>query len=333
MLVNDPLGWTDLFTTQVRDLARTGTPETTIRYRCASLIESWGGLEKFGQSETERKLSELERLNLRITYSKPHIVATLRALRHVTGEFRLSGLLEPRATPQLLYGMNYQVNLPPLKGPMVRPASIPRPTAHRDSGWQSGEAKWLDEIELDLSPLIVDGDFVIAEITHFYWRLIRQNFEMTRARAPFYVEEAYWASTGHALPPALWIDGVCALDEPSESIVRRISISGIPTYPDNVLVLCPEWLHHLGWQHDPGNWMHYLDRNGVCVARLIWWRDGAPQDVNQDQFWGEGVALVATRGGRSALESVAGPLNIGVHSRRSADGARTSERRMSRVEQ
>lgn len=79
--------------------------------------------------------------------------------------------------------------------------------------------------------------------------------------------------------------------------------------------------------------MHYLDRNGACVARLIWWRDGAPQDVNQDQFWGEGVALLATREGRSALEGVAGPLNIGVYSRRSVDGTRPSERRMSRVEQ
>lgn len=126
-------------------------------------------------------------------------------------------------------------------------------------------------------------------------------------------------------PPALWIDGICTLDEPSESIVGRLSISGIPTYSDDVLVLCPEWLHYLEWRHDQGNWMHYLDRNGVCVAGLIWWRDGAPQDVNQDQFWGEGVALVATREGRSALEGVAGPLNIGVHSRRSADGTSPSE--------
>lgn len=126
-------------------------------------------------------------------------------------------------------------------------------------------------------------------------------------------------------PPALWIDGICTLDEPSESIVGRLSISGIPTYSDDLLVLCPEWLHYLEWRHDQGNWMHYLDRNGACVAGLIWWRDGAPQDVNQDQFWGEGVALVATREGRSALEGVAGPLNIGVHSRRSADGTSPSE--------
>ncbi|WP_273217744.1 ATP-binding protein [Pseudomonas sp.] len=333
MLVNDPLGWTELFTSQIRDLAGTGIPETTIRYRCASLIESWGGLERFGQSETQRRLSELERLSLRITYSKPHIVAALRALRHVCGEFRLSGLLEPRAIPQLLYGMNYQVDSPPLKGPTARPAFITRPTAHRDAGSQSGEAKWLDEIELDLSPMIDGGDSVIAEITHFHRRLIRQNFEMTRARAPFYVEQSSWASTGYPLPEAWWIDGVCAPDCQSDNIVRRLSLCEIPTYPDDVLLICPEWLNHLEWQHDPNNWLHYLDSNGTCVARLIWWRDGAPQDVDQDQFWGEGVALVTTREGRSTLEQVAGPLNIGVHSHRSADGTKSSKRHISRVEQ
>jgi hypothetical protein len=78
--------------------------------------------------------------------------------------------------------------------------------------------------------------------------------------------------------------------------------------------------------------MHYLDRNGVCVAGLIWWRDGAPQDVNQDQFWGEGVALLATREGRSELGGVAGPLNIGVHSP-DLQMVRAPLSRMSRVEQ
>lgn len=228
---------------------------------------------------------------------------------------------------------DYQVDLPPLHGPTLRPALIPRPTVNRDTGWQSGETQWLNEIELDLSPLTDQGDFVIAEITHFYCRHVRRNLEMTRARAPFYVEETSWASTGHPLPTALWFEGVCSLDEePSENIVLRLSISGIPTYPDDVLVLCPEWLDRLGWQHDPDNWMHYLDRNGARVARLIWWRDGAPQDVNQDQFWGEGVALVATQEGRNALESIAGPLNIGVHSRRSVDGEKAVDRHLSRIE-
>ena len=70
----------------------------------------------------------------------------------------------------------------------------------------------------------------------------------------------------------------------------------------------------------------------LCFVRLIRWCDGAPQDLNQDQLWDEGVALVATRVGRSALEGVVGLLNIGV-SRRSVGGARPSERLMGGVEQ
>ncbi|WP_408980788.1 ATP-binding protein [Pseudomonas moraviensis] len=333
MRVNDPLGWTNVLTSQVKDLSRSGVSATNIRYRCASLIESWGGLEAFGQNETTRRLAQLSQLDLRITYSKPHVLVALRALRHVAGELRLSGILDARATSQLLYEMNYQVDLPPLLGPTVRPVLIPRPTVNRDTGWQSGETQWLNEIELDLSPLTDQGDSVIAEITHFYCRLVRRNLEMTRARAPFYVEKTSWASTGHSLPTGLWFDGVCSLyEEPSENIVLRLLIGGIPSYPDDALVLCPEWLDRLGWQHDPDDWMHYLDRNGARVARIIWWRDGAPQDVNQDQFWGEGVALVATQEGRNALESIAGPLNIGVHSRRSVDGEKPLDRHLSGIE-
>lgn len=29
---------------------------------------------------------------------------------------------------------------------------------------------------------------------------------------------------------------------------------------DDVLALCPEWLHYPEWRHDQGKWMHYLDR-------------------------------------------------------------------------
>ncbi|MCE4313383.1 hypothetical protein LYZ90_21820 [Xanthomonas hortorum pv. vitians] len=332
MRVNDPLGWTADLNSQVDDLARTGVPAASIRYRCASLIESWGGLEAFGQHETERRRSELSQLDLRVPYSKPHLLAAFRALRHVAGEFRLSGLVEARAIPQLLYSMNYQVHLPPLKGPAVRPASIPRPAVRRGKGWQSEENQWLDEIERDMSPLVDGGDRVIAEITHFYYRLARRNLELTRARAPFYDEATRWASTGRSLPVALWIDGVCSLGDPSKNIVRRLSTSGIPTYPDDVLIICPEWLSYLSWQHDPADWTRYLDSDGVCVARLVWWRDGAPQDAYQDQLWGEGVALVITQEGRSTLESVAGSLKVGVHSRRFIEGENPSERRLSRVE-
>ena len=78
--------------------------------------------------------------------------------------------------------------------------------------------------------------------------------------------------------------------------------------------------------------MNYIDQVGECVAKLIWWRDGASLDVDQDQFWGEGVALVVTSKGRKALEDVAGPLDIWVHACRSVDGDKPAESYLSRVE-
>lgn len=56
---------------------------------------------------------------------------------------------------------------------------------------------------------------------------------MTRAHAPF--EKAIKQARDPPLPLALWIDGVCTLDEQSESVVRRLAISGIPTYSNDVL--------------------------------------------------------------------------------------------------
>ncbi|NMZ15029.1 ATP-binding protein [Pseudomonas proteolytica] len=332
MRVNDPLGWTAALTSQVDDLARTGISMATIRHRCYFLIESWGGLEAFGQSETTRLQSGLSKVDMKITFFRPHMLAALRALRHVAGELRLAGQVGAPAIPNLLYGMNYQADTPPLIGPTVRPAFMPRPFAHHDAGWHSGEMQWLDETELDLSPLMDNGDSVIAEISHFYCRFVRRNLEMTRARAPFFADKERRASTGYSLPGALWIEGVWAPEEPSPTIVRRVSISRIPSYPEHFLVLCPEWLQRLEWQHDPDNWMNYIDQVGECVAKLIWWRDGASLDVDQDQFWGEGVALVVTSKGRKALEDVAGPLDIWVHACRSVDGDKPAESYLSRVE-
>jgi len=334
MRVNDPLGWTSALKFQVNCLSQiTGAPEETIRYRCHNLIESWGGLEAFGQPETERLQSELSKVDMRITFIRPHMLVGLRALRHVAGEFRLAGLLNTSAIRQLLYGMNYQADVPPLVGPIVRPASISRPTVHKNTGWHLGNTQWLDEAEFDLSPLSENGDVIIAEISHFHCRLVRSNLEMTRARAPFFASDDSRASTGYSLPDSLWLDRVFAPNEFSPNIIRILSISYVPSYPQNMLVLCPKWLLRLQWQHDSKNWMNYIDHTGDCVAKLIWWRDGAPLDLSQDQFWGEGIALVVTQKGCRALAEIVGPLNLWVHTCRSVDGEKPVKRYLNRVEQ
>lgn len=333
MRVNDPLGWTSALTFQVDCLAEaSGISTEVIRHRCHYLIESWGGLEAFGQPETKRLQAELSKVDMKIIFPRPHILAALRALRHVAGELRLAELVGASAEHRLLYGMNYQVDVPPLFSPTVRPVFISRPTVLRDAGVDEKKTQWLSDAELDLSPLTDNDGSVIAEVSHFYCRVVSRHYEMTRARAPFFANNDRLASTGHLLPRALWYDGVLAPNELSKNIVRNLSTCYCPGYPDEILVLCPVWLRQLGWQHDPDNWMNYINHSGECIAKLIWWRDGAPLDTHQDQLWGEGVALIVTQNGRRALEDTAGPLNIWVHSCRSVGGEEHAERYLSQVE-
>ena len=333
MRVNDPLGWTSALTFQVDCLAEaSGVSSEIIRHRCHYLIESWGGLDAFGQSETKRLQTELSRVDMKIIFPRPHIIAALRALRYVAGELRLAGLVRASTMPRLLYGMNYQADVPPLFGPTMRPVFIPRPKTLRENGFDEKKTQWLNDAELDLLRLTDSDSSVIAEISHFYCHSVMRSYEMTRVRAPFFTDENCLASTGYLLPQALWRNGVWAPSEPSKNIIRNLSISYVPSYPDKVLVLCPVWLSQLGWQHDPINWMNYIDHSGECVAKLIWWRDGAPLDTHQDQLWGEGVALVVTQNGRRALEDDVGPLNIWVHSCRSTGGDDHDEHYLSQAE-
>lgn len=322
MLVEDPLGWTAGLDFQVNSLARaSNVKELTIRHRCAALIKSWGGLEAFGQVATTCLESALSQVDMRITYARPHIQVALRALRHVAGELRLARSLDLSATSFLLYGFGYQVDIPLIKGPIIRPHFLPRPLISKDAFLRSGQEQWLAEIELDLSELIDGDDLIIAEISKFHAIRIRRKFEVIRTRAPFYSDDSTEACAGYSLPKAYWLGGVWTdEEEPSPTIVRKLEISYVRGFPGEVLVICPYGLQILQWRHDPDNWMNYIDETGECVAKLIWWRDGAPLDVSQDQIWGEGVVLIITSKGRTTLEDIVGPLEIWTHACRVVGG-------------
>ena len=52
------------------------------------------------------------------------------------------------------------------------------------------------------------------------------------------------------------------------------------------------------------------------MARIVWWRDGGPVDVDEDVIWGEGVYITLTQGARKQIESHVGPLAVVVNARR-----------------
>jgi hypothetical protein len=287
--------------------------------RAYVLIEQWGGLAAFGPAATDRVEAELNRLKMCMTFHRPHMTVSARALRQVAGELRRAGELRSDRAPLLLDLMGYPVPCPPLAMPTARPAFIARPGLDR-SDWGRADDKWLDGVEGDLRPLALGDDTIVAELTVFHARATWRSYEVQRLRAPSLVPERPEGidSLYHELPRASWRGRVRATDaELAETIVRRFSPSYLPGVPEAQFVICPNWLARLHWTPHAQQSLVYVDRGGDPVASLVWWRDGVPVDVHEDGTWGEGVYLRLTSAGRAQIEAILGhPLRIVVTARR-----------------
>lgn len=335
MLVESPLGWTSMFPLQVRALARSSITPAHIRHRCRMFIEKWGGLDAFGRSATERIQSELARLEMRMPYWRPHVMVAARALRYVAAELRRGGVVQEADAPFLLHALNFPAPTLPLITPLARPRFVARP-GRDETSWQSAEIaeKWLQGVESDVAPAWPQDETVIAEISTFeVHEVSRGRYRSARVRAPFLVARD---GTGFGewidlIPEAVWADGFqTSTNQLSPTIVRRLTVRYMPEIPQYQLILCPNWMRALGWRMHPDNWLVYIDRSGQVVARLMWWRDGGPVDLEDDTIWGEGFYVSVTASGLSQIEAIRGSLTIWTYARREVLPLRDNGEPMSR---
>jgi hypothetical protein len=336
MRVEDRLGWTAVFSREIGVLADQGVSVDNLRYRCWMFIESWGGLAAFGPGATDRLRADLRRLEMGLVFSRPHMVVALRAIRYVAGEMRRGELLSRQDDPWLLHMLGHPAVRPAMLAPSMRPRFIRRPSTDR-ANWTEQEKRWLDDIDNDVRPLQIDQETVIAEVTTFICRDVRRSFalERVRGRAVDAIETGEFSSGARSFPPAVWFEAVVPMtSEPAPTIVRRFSESGLSDIPRCMLVICPYWLSRLSWRPHPDNWLIYINAAGHVVAKITWWRDGGPIDIDEDVVYGEGIIVAVTSAGRAQLESVVGHLAIQVHAHRSVKNGRDAldDRRAHSVE-
>jgi hypothetical protein len=331
MLVEDPLGWTFAFRRLVRALARKGPSIQQIRHRCWMLISEWGGLPAFGQTATEKLEADLARIDMRLTYLVPHVAGAARALRYVAGEMRKAGLLDNRDEPWILEMMGYPAVRLPVLLPSERPPFVVRPSLDPYMWSKDQQQRWVATVSDDIRPIVIGSDTILSEITRFHFKYVGREFTVDRMRVPFLdaapsEDSSSWTDD---LPGAIWVDEIVPLsDEPAVTVVRYFSQSGVPEIPSDMLVICPVWLRRLGWRRQPENWLNYLDRVGQLVAKVVWWRDGAPGDLQDEVVWSEGVLVVVTPEGRGQLQAGAGHLRVQVRACRATSAeAGSGERR------
>ena len=120
------------------------------------------------------------------------------------------------------------------------------------------------------------------------------------------------------LPRATWLGQTFANSRtPASSLGRGLLVSWIPEVPRYRLTICPHWLQKLGWHPHPSNELVFLDTGCALVAKIVWWRDGGPVDIDDDVIWGQGAYISLTPVGRQQIEVLMGPLDVRVHVRRS----------------
>ena len=319
MVVEDTSGWTYAFEDEIKMLAHVGVSISSIRLRCSMFINQWGGLDAFGTAATNRLQAKLRQLDLIMPHARPHMAAAARAFRHVAGELRRAGMIPEEAKPLLLHMMGYPSPRPKLIIPEARPAFISRPVLD-DANWRTQEEDWLNGDESDLLPPIVTNNCVVAEVSEFHFRKSCRNFHYHRVRAPGLElgEHDQYFEGFELLPRATWIGRIVANSKsPASSLARGLLVSRIPEVPRHRLTICPHWLLRLGWHPHPSNELVFMDKSNALVARIVWWRDGGPVDVNDDVIWGEGAYISLTMDGKQQVEVIMGPLNVRVHVRRS----------------
>lgn len=320
MRVESLLGWTDMLRSTARHIAKAADiEEVTVRRRAAMFIQNWGGLDAFGPSGVDRLEAQLRVLDMKITYLKPHAYIAIAALRHVAGELRLAGRLNDRDKPVLLEQLGCP--LPPRQWtlPRVRPEWIRLPLIDPSAGWSERARKWVDEVEGDVAPFPVHRDGqVVAEVSRFHILKARlSEHRLYRFRAPSAETDGEDFGNCYAkLPIVVWVGQYVALDHDlAPTLIRRVVCSvdmGCDTaaYP---FALCPNWAERLRWRSQEENLSVFLDANGIVVAKLYWWRDAGPVDIDSDSLWGEGCYLVVTPSGLKQLNSARGGRSLGIN--------------------
>ncbi len=78
------------------------------------------------------------------------------------------------------------------------------------------------------------------------------------------------------------------------------------------LALCPNWLMRLRWGAHDEEPSVFLDASGAVVAKLHWWRDAGPVDIDAESLWGEGCYLVLTSVGIEQVTTARGKPDLDI---------------------
>ncbi|MGO4871408.1 MAG: hypothetical protein ACLPGW_12485 [Roseiarcus sp.] len=181
--------------------------------------------------------------------------------------------------------------------------------------WGKERDAWLNRVSDDVLDRAAADYRVLAE-----WR----RSSVREIRTTMTAEQ--WIATEHpklgpeelqdfidALPRVVRIDEQIPLYDAARIHPSRTAVYNPQTLqgePSQLLVLCPVTAAMLGWSFDPQSAHIVRDADDREMARTIWWRDGLPQSVDQDERVAEGQLVLLTERGLQQFEAMFGPVVV-----------------------
>jgi len=187
-----------------------------------------------------------------------------------------------------------------------------------DVGWSKEDQwRWAEAVNDDVRPMVIGRDTILAEITRFHRRQIRQKLTVERLRAPFLDvgnsgDLTSWIS---ALPRAVWVDVLYRFPMHQHRLSCAISHSGHIRGSRTACNLST--MAFAAGLADASGKLADLRRSfrgSRCKYCLV--ERCSAGDINDDVIWGEGILVLLTPEGRRQLEALLGPLCVYVNAGR-----------------
>jgi hypothetical protein len=173
--ISNPLDWTWPLEFQIGLISdASGISHMHIRQRCAQIIISAGGVQKYGPATEKSVRRRPERLGMALTYKRPVLSAAIQALRHVVGELDKAGKIDKGAVPYLLNELASPAARNGILVSSARPTGV-SPIKMDDVSFATKEESWLDQVQLDLRPTDTSGVTLLAEAAFFQERSVISN--------------------------------------------------------------------------------------------------------------------------------------------------------------
>lgn len=237
----------------------------------------------------------------------------MRALRYVVQELFRAGRMSAENWRLLLHKLRVDPSRLVLQPSSARPAEVILPSVSRVIFGKERTA-WAENVGGDLKLPSTSGEGkILAEWSRKTVRDIRVNITLERWTSidqsganPTALDQIF-----DDLPEVIGFGGLTPLYRKHEISASRAAcldphkLQGVPIA---FLIFCPLTAVELGWTHDATHVGLYRDADGNEMVRTIWWRDGLPQPVEQDQSWAEGQRIALTGQGSQKFEARFGPI-------------------------